>query len=392
MSEIPAAPTAPYTQAQRRSLLDEYFSLLPDIADPERGDERYDRALARLSTLWDAYVAGTPYVPLSRCPFTQQVFRPSLDPYGLDGLFWKFDAAARRSEPMRGSLFAFTGALRLGDPVEAAPFLVRPGPEAPFVVPRILHHDAIRAVLSSVPIGRHTAYAIIYFSQHPVMDLERFNTWGLDDYSLEIDTDEYGWNSSTPMLQDYDFELAPWIQQGKLHWIAPGDESLTIREGLAGCPYLNLAGRRLPLCIQDGEVWTAALWVPPEDEAPANPTPAPPPTPKSTPTPLPPRSVPAVPPAKSAPSVPPPQSAPAVPPPQSAPSVPPPAAQKPVRSTVACPQCGTQNGPDAKFCRDCGSPLQAAKTAAPAPATCANCGRPLKPGAKFCGTCGTRQN
>jgi hypothetical protein len=256
MSAVPS----PYTQSERRALLDEYFQLLPAIEDPEKGGSEYDRALEQISELWDTYVERTPVVPISRCPFTHEVFQPSLDAFGFDGLFWKYDAAARRSEIMRGSVFAFTGAARVVEPVEPAPFLVRPGPEVPFVVPRMLNREEIRAVISSVPIGRHTGYAIVYYSAEPVMDLERFNTWGLDYYDLEVDEDVFGWNSAEPVLQDYDFDLAPWIEQGRLLWIAPGDGNLELREGIAGCPYLNLQGRRLPLCIQGGEVWTASLW------------------------------------------------------------------------------------------------------------------------------------
>lgn len=252
--------TGPYTQSERRTLLDEYFSLLPAIEDPEKGGTEYDRALQRISVLWDTYVDGTPRVPISRCPFNLEEFRPSLDAFGFDGLFWKYDAAARRSEPLRGHVFAFTGAARFVEPVEPAPFLCRPGPEVPFVVPRILKREKIRAVLSSVPIGRHTGYAIVYYCSEPVMDLERFNTWGLDYYELEIDEGVFGWNVSQPVLQDYDFDLVPWIAQGRLLWIAPGDKTLELHEGVAGCPYLDLKGRRSPLCVQEGEIWTASLW------------------------------------------------------------------------------------------------------------------------------------
>jgi class 3 adenylate cyclase/tetratricopeptide (TPR) repeat protein len=45
-----------------------------------------------------------------------------------------------------------------------------------------------------------------------------------------------------------------------------------------------------------------------------------------------------------------------------------------------CPNCHTQNPEGAKFCFNCGSPLQLA---------CTNCSTPLAPGAKFCFNCGT---
>jgi class 3 adenylate cyclase/tetratricopeptide (TPR) repeat protein len=46
---------------------------------------------------------------------------------------------------------------------------------------------------------------------------------------------------------------------------------------------------------------------------------------------------------------------------------------------VNCANCGTANDEGAKFCNECGSPLQAG---------CPNCGAANKPGAKFCNECG----
>src|SRR3982751_197218 len=46
---------------------------------------------------------------------------------------------------------------------------------------------------------------------------------------------------------------------------------------------------------------------------------------------------------------------------------------------IACPQCGHQNAPGAKFCVDCGAQL--------GKATCPNCKAELSPGAKFCSEC-----
>jgi membrane protease subunit (stomatin/prohibitin family) len=51
-------------------------------------------------------------------------------------------------------------------------------------------------------------------------------------------------------------------------------------------------------------------------------------------------------------------------------------------ATVACPKCGHQNSPSAKFCVECG--------AKQGPATCANCQAELSPGAKFCNECGQK--
>jgi membrane protease subunit (stomatin/prohibitin family) len=54
-------------------------------------------------------------------------------------------------------------------------------------------------------------------------------------------------------------------------------------------------------------------------------------------------------------------------------------------STVACPGCGKQNNPAAKFCADCGGKMEVAKV------PCVKCGAQLREGAKFCSECGSSQ-
>ena len=59
---------------------------------------------------------------------------------------------------------------------------------------------------------------------------------------------------------------------------------------------------------------------------------------------------------------------------------------------MKCPKCGFENRPDARFCKQCGQPLQA-QAAPPVPPTppgavCPACGATAKPGARFCPRCG----
>ncbi len=58
-----------------------------------------------------------------------------------------------------------------------------------------------------------------------------------------------------PYEPAWDFELAPWIQAGKLLWIAPGDDALALRSDVDACPYLALPGHRGITRLQDGEAW-----------------------------------------------------------------------------------------------------------------------------------------
>jgi membrane protease subunit (stomatin/prohibitin family) len=54
-------------------------------------------------------------------------------------------------------------------------------------------------------------------------------------------------------------------------------------------------------------------------------------------------------------------------------------------ASVACPGCGKQNNPAAKFCADCGGKMEVAKV------PCVKCGAQLREGAKFCSECGSSQ-
>ena len=54
-------------------------------------------------------------------------------------------------------------------------------------------------------------------------------------------------------------------------------------------------------------------------------------------------------------------------------------------ASVACPACGKQNNPSAKFCADCGGKMEVAQV------PCVKCGAKLREGAKFCSECGSTQ-
>ena len=49
--------------------------------------------------------------------------------------------------------------------------------------------------------------------------------------------------------------------------------------------------------------------------------------------------------------------------------------------STRCPQCGTDNQDNAKFCNECGYRF-------PQQMTCPDCGAPVEPGVKFCSNCG----
>ena len=231
----------PFTATERKNLLSQIQVL--EAAGPAAGDPLIDALLG--------YAAAVPRVRISRCPITQEVVTHSLDTLGLDGLWWHYYAPVRPEESLPDTFYSITGAVQLSSPLEQTPFLVGPGPERPYVVPRMLQREGVVAVVSQVRIGRHDAYPVLYFAGAPTPG-RRFNAWGRSSYHLGRGR---AWDRLREVDEPVDYELKPWIDKGKLLWIEPGDRQLELRASARGCPYLKLKGRRRFMWMQFGEAW-----------------------------------------------------------------------------------------------------------------------------------------
>lgn len=243
----PTSPTAEvvaFDAARRAALLGEMRALDPD-------DQLYGR---RILPLLVRYAAELPRVRLSRCPFTAEVLQHSVDTFGLDGPWWEYEVPTRPDEVTPDSFYALTGAMRLASRVEHTDVIVRPGPGVPFVVPWMLEHPMIKAVVSTVPVGGHTGYVVAYFADDPAPLLRRFNTWGRSSYSFRAGSQK-AWSVAPEGEEFVDYDLGRWIDEGKLSWIAPGDTTLSLRDGTDGCPYLDLTGSRNFASIRYGQVF-----------------------------------------------------------------------------------------------------------------------------------------
>lgn len=237
-----AMPDDPTTERAR--LMAESFRLLAqDSPDSNRVRDVNHR-----------YRALLPEVVVARCPDSGEPVRWPIDVFGLDGRFWDYVNSIRRPpEALPPGWLAMTGALRPADELEHPPFAVVPGPDVPFVVPRILDNPGVRAVIAEVRVGGHTGWAISYFGPKPE-GVPLVNLWGANTYPVYRDGVNRGWAWDRPRVSQYDFGLAPWLRAGKVLWLEPGDESLTLREGLEGCPFVGLDGRRLITVIANGVI------------------------------------------------------------------------------------------------------------------------------------------
>lgn len=210
--------------------------------------ERYDLGVA--------YARGLPRPALARCPFSGEALHHPIDTAGLDGMWWEYHAMSRslpKGAPR--TFFSLQGAMHLELPVEDTPFLVKPGPGVPFVLPRLLADSGMRAVVSTLEVGLHRAYPVVYFKQSGP-PLDRPNEWGRNRFEVAGEGDKWSWGERFEDPDGYDYELEPWITRGQLLWIAPGDDTLTLRSTIDDCPYLRLAGPRTPQHVQDRQVWT----------------------------------------------------------------------------------------------------------------------------------------
>ena len=199
------------------------------------------------------YLDLLPRPALSRCPFSGEVLTHSIDSWGLDGPWWDADSPYRPFDETPETLIVLSGAMRLRSPIETTAFLVLPGPRAPVVSRTLLEYPDVRAVLSSLAVGPHSAYPIAYFSD-PAFELPpTVAVWGTrrwrlpdDDVDLEIEIIEEE--------DDLDGDLEFWIRRGKLLWIAPDDPELRLHATLTGCPYLGLEGSTAPVRLMDGRL------------------------------------------------------------------------------------------------------------------------------------------
>jgi hypothetical protein len=214
----------------------------------------------RRSELLDEYGKGLPAVPISRCPFCGRVLQYVLDAWGLDGPWWHIRALADYPRPEEPHFRVLQGAIDFHgrEPAEASVHkTVRPGPAVPFVIPRLLGLAGMRAVISTLPLPHgDTAYLIAYFSPEPIHSELLHQPWPYVDYYVTNEEGEsLGWSFRN---DTWDFDLKPWIQNGQVAWINPGDPELTLQGGVP-CPYIDVPGVRAPQSIDRGKVSTLDL-------------------------------------------------------------------------------------------------------------------------------------
>lgn len=247
------------TAEDRAKLLQAAWDLQARLypADRSAVKPRHERALLRegyYSALGE-YADRLPRRRLSTCPFTRAPFEHSFDPWGFDGPWWLEGREVEIDEPAPPSTFkVLLGAVALHGRVPSESRMpVIPGPDVPFVVPRLLGLPGMVAVVSQLDMATgDTAFPIVYFSEEEIPSRRLHQFWRSQD--LWFTTEEGG--SAWLIANDvWDFDLEPWLAQGKLRWIRPGDEKALVIDASSGekCPFVGLPGERVPQLVGRGK-------------------------------------------------------------------------------------------------------------------------------------------
>jgi|GEM_PF-6395050 len=248
----------------------EKSALEPQLDPKDPGKELRIRGLLsgineRIGELLRLYRDWLPVLPISRCPICKQLVKRSVDIVGLNGPWWDYYSPTRKESGYRDPhMIGFDGAVHQIEPTPPFYPLVKPGPQAPFVIPRILRNDGVFAVLYAFQVASNKAYAITYFAESYPESIALVNDWGTNTYAVPTDRLDangarcFGWNEAYNFVEDYDFDLEPWIANKKLFWISEDDPEMALQDRVEHCPYLDVLGLREQMFIRNGRTWSSA--------------------------------------------------------------------------------------------------------------------------------------
>jgi len=196
----------------------------------ERGDT------ATVERLDLEFVTRLPRIWLSRCPFTGEVLRRAIDPYGFDGPYWSADAPVRPLDDELPATFvglagAVTGPIAGEVPAAAV------GPARPPLFPQVLEDHGIRAVLSATQVGQHRCDLVAYFAQPGSAGSARIREWGTRFVRTRRGT-TWSWAPAVGADPSVAPDLRTWIASDRVSWIAPFDVGVQLRTGVSGCPWI----------------------------------------------------------------------------------------------------------------------------------------------------------
>lgn len=250
----------PFTELEREDMLRRYREAMVEYnAAMDRDDEeRADHFSAKTDLQLRLYLAGLPRPVMSCCPFCAKPLLRTFDPHGFDGHWWRTSATPTEIPACTHFCFMVGAVNYQGLSPTGGEFEAHPGPEVPYVIPRLLDYEGMIAVISQVRMkAGYLAYPIAYFAKRrpPVEELTA--GWGRTVYLYTNAFGEDGWKEAA---ETWDFELRPWLDRGKVRWCPPDSDNRALSEDPPGeCPYLDLPGVRQRIIVEDQDFWEAGL-------------------------------------------------------------------------------------------------------------------------------------
>jgi len=250
----------PFSESERAEILRRYRKALETRARLVE-QEDYDLARAYSSKVRqakEAYFKRLPRLTMSCCPFDGKPLVRTFDPYGMDGLWWNPDAKPEEL-PCCPHFCVLRGAVHFaGEKPYAGKFQAQPGPEVPYVIPRLLDYPGMIVVIAQIKMAPgYLAYPIAYFAERRPPPDELTADWGRGLHTYRMSSGETGWNVPT---DPWDFDLKPWLAKGKIRWCPPGSDNTFLSTGPPEtCPYVDLPGIRERFIVEGDVAWTHGL-------------------------------------------------------------------------------------------------------------------------------------
>jgi len=263
-----AASNPPLSAGERKQLIARVHEIQDRLREGNLQKPRLPYAAVQqlknaINELLKTYYNRLPVFVLGRCPYCQKPLQSAFDPWGIDGFWWQQKLTGLRPKPEGCEHFqVLTGALNLnGKPPVGGREDAHVGPAVPYVIPKVLSLPDMTAIVSALPMENgYVAYPIAYFASQPPPLPALANPWTLTSCTFTIN----GRASFAYMTDPWDFDLLPWVNQGKLRWLEPGDKNHALsRRPPAEFPYATLPGPRLRQTIVKDQVFTAP---PPNNE------------------------------------------------------------------------------------------------------------------------------
>jgi hypothetical protein len=210
------------------------------------------------------YVEGLPRLVVGRCPFCERLTRRTVDVFGLDGPWWNVHGPDTTPEACEHYLVTLGALNFLGQDKQQAvrdsKGQIEPGPEVPFIVPRLMRLGNVRCVICAhnVDDSRFTIFCMSYYADPPLPAELGVQPWPRNVFYFRPHDRHaerhVAWSSRD---EERDFEIADWIDDAdqRVGWLAPGDEhSALMFRNTSGCPFIGVPGSQADISIREGRL------------------------------------------------------------------------------------------------------------------------------------------